>query len=88
MGRKKVKPKKFIKNVDALCDLVNDKYGLKPNSVGSIEHYSDMCENSIIQLCNQYGGSRQLLYGDDKVLIKYLENILDDRIILNFWIVN
>ena len=72
-------------NVDKLCDMVNEKYNLIPNSIGSIEHHSDMTENSIVQILNQYRGVRQLISGDDKTLKKYLQNILEDKIILNFW---
>lgn len=72
-------------SVDKLCDMVNEKYNLIPNSIGSIEHHSDMTENSIVQILNQYRGVRQLILGDDKTLKKYLQNILEDKIILNFW---
>ena len=85
MGRKKVKPDITTKTVDKLCCLVNEKYNLKPNSIGSIEYHSDSTENSVVQICNQYRGIRQLICGDDKTLKKYLQNILDDRTILNFW---
>lgn len=72
-------------SVDKLCDMVNEKYNLISNSIGSIEHHSDMTENSIVQILNQYRGVRQLISGDDKTLKKYLQNILEDKIILNFW---
>ena len=85
MGRKRIKPEIMTNNVDGLCDMVNEKYNLIPNSIGSIEHYSDMSENSIVQILNQYRGVRQLILGDDKTLKKYLQNILEDKIILNFW---
>lgn len=85
MGRKKIKPEIVTKNVDKLCEMVNEKYNLKPNSIGSIEYHNDATENSIVQICNQYRGTRQLICGDDKTLKKYLQNILDDRTILNFW---
>lgn len=85
MGRRKVKPEIVTNNVDKLCEMVNEKYNLLPNSIGSIEHHSDMTENSIVQILNQYRGVRQLISGDDGTLKKYLQNILDDKIILNFW---
>lgn len=85
MGRKRIKPEIMTNNVDELCDMVNEKYNLIPNSIGSIEHHSDMTENSIVQILNQYRGVRQLISGDDKTLKKYLQNILEDKIILNFW---
>ena len=85
MGRKKVKPEIVTKNVDALCDMVNEKYNLLPNTIGSIEYYHDASENSIVQICNKSRGVRQLIYGEDKVLIRYLRNILEDKIVLNFW---
>ena len=85
MGRKRVKSEIMTNNVDKLCDMVNEKYNLIPNSIGSIEHHSDMTENSIVQILNQYRGVRQLISGDDKTLKKYLQNILEDKIILNFW---
>lgn len=74
--------------IDKLCKQVNEKYNLLPNSIGSIEHHSDMCENSIVQICNQYRGTRQLICGDEKTLQKYLTNILEDKVILKFWKVN
>ena len=85
MGRKRIKPEIMTNNVDKFCDMVNEKYNLIPNSIGSIEHHSDMTENSIVQILNQYRGVRQLISGDDKTLKKYLQNILEDKIILNFW---
>ena len=85
MGRKRIKPEIMTNNVDSLCDMVNEKYNLLPNSIGSIEHHSDMSENSIVQILNQHRGVRQLISGDDHTLKKYLQNILDDKIILNFW---
>ena len=72
-------------NIDKLCAMVNEKYNLIPNSIGSIEHHSDMSENSIVQILNQHRGVRQLISGDDHTLKKYLQNILEDKIILNFW---
>lgn len=85
MGRPRTKPEITTNNVDKLCMLVNEKYNLKQNGIGSIEHHSDSTENSIVQICNQYRGTRQLICGDDKTLKKYLQNILDDKTILNFW---
>lgn len=85
MGRKRIKPEIMTNNVDELCAMVNEKYNLISNSIGSIEHHSDMTENSIVQILNQYRGVRQLISGDDKTLKKYLQNILEDKIILNFW---
>lgn len=87
MGRKKTKPEIITKNVDKLCELVNEKYNLIPNSVGSIEHHYDASENSIVQIVNKSRGVRQLIYGEDKVLVKYLQSILDDKTVLNFWCV-
>ena len=85
MGRKRIRPEIMTNSIDKLCEMVNEKYNLIPNSIGSIEHHSDMTENSIVQILNQYRGVRQLIAGDDKTLKKYLQNILEDKIILNFW---
>lgn len=85
MGRKKIKPEIVTNNIDKLCEMVNEKYNLLPNSIGSIEHHYDMTENSIVQIVSRARGVRQLIYGDDKVLMRYLKNILDDKIVLNFW---
>lgn len=87
MGRKKIKPEIVTKNVDKLCELVNEKYNLIPNSIGSIEHHYDASENSIVQIVNKSRGVRQLIYGEDKALIEYLRSILDDKTVLNFWCV-
>lgn len=85
MGRKKIKPEIMTNNLDKLCDMVNEKYNLLPNSVGSIEYHSDMTESSIVQIANKNRGVRQLIYGEERELKKYLQNILDDKVILNFW---
>lgn len=85
MGRKRINPVTITKNVDILCKMVNEKYNLLPNTIGSIEYYHDASENSIVQICNKSRGVRQLIHGDDKTLIKYLRNILEDKIVLNFW---
>lgn len=85
MGRKKTKIQVTTNNVEGLCESVNNKYNLKPNQIGSIEHHCDSTENSIVQIVNQFRGTRQLIYGDDKILKKYLRNILDDKLVLNFW---
>ena len=86
-GRKRINPVIMTNNVDMLCDIVNQKYNLIPNSVGSIEHHCDMGENSIVQIMNTARGVRQLITGEDRELKKYLQNILDDKTILNFWAV-
>lgn len=70
--------------IDKLCKQVNEKYNLQPNSIGSVEHHSDMCENSIVQIVTKSRGTRQLIYGENKTLEQYLKNILEDRVELNF----
>lgn len=85
MSRKKTKIDITTNNVDKLCDLINEKYNLLPSSIGSIEHHSDMCESSIVQICNKARGHRQLISGPEPVLKTYLRNILEDKTILNFW---
>lgn len=87
MGRHKIKPEIITNKVDKMCEIVNAKYGLLQNQRGSIEYHHDATENSIVQICNQYRGTRQLITGEDKVLLQYLQNILDDKIVLNFWCV-
>ena len=77
---KKIQKTEKIADIDSLCEAVNNKYNLKRNEIGSIEYYSDMCENSIIQIANQYRGHIQLACGDNKTLVKYLQGILEDRI--------
>lgn len=85
MGRKKIKPEIITKDVNKMCELVNEKYGLLSNQRGSIEHYHDATENSIVQIMTVNRGTRQLIYGENKVLLQYLQNILDDKTVLNFW---
>lgn len=85
MGRKRIKPEITTNSVSKLCDLVNEKYNLIPNSIGSIEFHNDACESAIVQICNQYRGYRQLIHGPEPVLKTYLRNILEDKTILNFW---
>lgn len=69
-----------INSIEKLCELVNAKFGYKINDIGSVEHYQDMCENSIVQIANQYRGTVQLCYGTNKTLALYLKGILEDRI--------
>lgn len=85
MGRKKIKPDIITKDVSKMCEIVNEKYGLLPNQIGSIEYHHDATENSIVQIMTVSRGTRQLICGENKVLLKYLQNILDDKTILNFW---
>lgn len=87
MGRKKIKPEIITNKVDKMCEMVNEKYGLLPNQRGSIEYHHDATENSIVQICTVNRGMRQLICGEDKVLLQYLQNILDDKTVLNFWCV-
>lgn len=82
MGRKKIRPEKITNDVSSLCDLVNKKYSLKPNDIGSIEYHNDTTENSIVQICNEARGTKQLIYGDNTTLKKYLQNILNDTVAL------
>lgn len=77
-----------MNNIDNLCKKVNAKYNLKNGSIGSIYHYADMCENSIVQIMNEYGGTRQLVYGTNKTLETFLNSILSDKTILKFWNIN
>ena len=82
MGRKKIRPEKITSDISSLCDLVNKKYSLKPNDIGSIEYHNDATENSIVQICNEARGTKQLIYGDNTTLKKYLQNILNDTVAL------
>lgn len=85
---KKIQDPKYkritTKNLDELCDLVNAKYNLKHNQIGSIEHYHAMNENAIVQILNSSRGTRQLVFGDDHALRKYLKGLLDGEILLDF----
>ena len=82
MGRKKIRPEKITNDISSLCDLVNKKYSLKPNDIGSIEYHNDATENPIVQICNEARGTKQLIYGDNTTLKKYLQNILNDTVTL------
>ena len=55
-----------MNKIDILCDRVNEKYNLRCHQVGSVERYQDMCETSVVQVCNQFGGVRTLMSGDEK----------------------
>lgn len=48
MGRKRIRPEIMTNSVDKLCEMVNEKYNLLPNSIGSIEYHLDMTESSIV----------------------------------------
>lgn len=81
---RKVKKIKYNYNdIDELCTRVNEKYNLKLNEIGSIEHHSSMSENSIVQINNNARGIIQLASGSDKILASYLIGILNDTIVLN-----
>ena len=75
----------MMNGIDILCDRVNEKYNLRRHQVGSMERYQDMYETSVVQICNNFGGVRTLLSGDEKTLTEYLQNILEDKTILKFW---
>ena len=75
----------MMNKIDILCDRVNEKYNLRRHQVGSVERYQDMYETSVVQISNNFGGVRTLLSGDEKTLTEYLQNILEDKTILNFW---
>ena len=75
----------MMNKIDILCDRVNEKYNLRRHQVGSVERYQDMCEASVVQVYNNFGGVRTLLSGDEKALTEYLQNILEDKTILKFW---
>ena len=77
---RKIQKAEKITDIDTLCQRINEKYNLKHNEIGSIEHYQDMCENSIVQIANEHRGTIQLVYGENKTLIKYLQGVLEDRI--------
>lgn len=78
---RKVKKIKYnINDIEELCSRVNEKYNLKPNEIGSVEHHSSMCENSIVQIGNEARGIIQLASGTDKILASYLIGVLDDII--------
>lgn len=83
--KKRIKPEIITNNIDMMCEIVNEKYGLLPNQRGSIEYHHDASENSIVQIVNKSRGVRHLIHGDDKTLLQYLQNILDDKTVLNFW---
>ena len=82
MSSLRINPKRTTNDVSSLCDLVNKKYSLKPNDIGSIEYHNDATENSIVQICNEARGTKQLIYGDNTTLKKYLQNILNDTVAL------
>lgn len=72
-----------LNKIDDLCDKVNEKYRLRNRQIGSIERYTDMSTNKIVQIANNYGGYVDLIYGTEKQLESFLRNILDNKVILN-----
>lgn len=73
-----------ISDIELLCNMVNEKYGLKKGQIGSIEQYKDMYVNKIIQIGNEFGGYFDLKVAEkEKDLIDFLRLILDDRVFLN-----
>lgn len=63
--------------IEELLNRVNELRGKKVNSIGSLVHINSADENSICEIANEYGGYKQLIYGDDKVLRLFLESILN-----------
>lgn len=72
-----------LNKIDDLCDRVNEKYNLRNRQIGSIERYTDMTTNKLVQIGNNFGGYIDLMCGTEKQLEAFLRNILDDKIILN-----
>ena len=68
-----------MNEVDKLCKRVNDKFGLRNRQIGSVERYTDAVTNSIVQIGNDYGGHTCLITGTDKLLISYLDSVLNDK---------
>lgn len=62
--------------IDILCNRINETLHLNNREVGSLERYTDMCTNKIVQIANPYGGYIDIAYGTEKQLIAYLKNIL------------
>ena len=77
--RKKASKIDKINDIDLLCEIYNEKHNLKRNEIGSIEHHKDMSENSIVKIANEHRGTIQLIYGDDKVLIKFLRCLINEN---------
>lgn len=72
-----------MNKVDMLCERVNNKFGLKNRQIGSVERYTDMSTNSVVQIGNEYGGHIVLITGTDKQLVSYLEAVLQNK--FNFY---
>jgi hypothetical protein len=75
-----------LNKIDDLCNKVNEKYKIHSRYIGSIERYTDMCTNKLVQIANDCGGYIDLIYGTEKQLEQYLRNILDNKISLNVMI--
>lgn len=71
-----------MNKIDQLCERVNEKYHLKPRSVGSVERYTDMSGTAVVLIANNHGGHMELMRGDEKGLTAFLENILNDKTVL------
>lgn len=72
-----------MNKVDMLCERVNNKFGLKNRQIGSVERYTDMSTNSVVQIGNNVGGHIVLITGTDKQLVSYLEAVLQNK--FNFY---
>lgn len=72
-----------MNEVDKLCKRVNDKFGLRNRQIGSVERYTDMSTNSVVQIGNNVGGHIVLITGTDKQLVSYLEAVLQNK--FNFY---
>lgn len=79
------KKEKFVlnsNNIDYLCDKINEQYNLKSREIGSIEHYSSMTENMIVQIGNDKGGFIPLTSGTDKELLEFLRHLSNGNYML------
>ena len=72
-----------MNKVDMLCERVNNKFGLRNRQIGSVERYTDMSTNSVVQIGNNVGGHIVLITGTDKQLVSYLEAVLQNK--FNFY---
>lgn len=71
-----------LNKIDDLCNRVNEKYCMHNRQIRSIERYTDMTTNKIVQIGNNFGGHIDLMCGTDKQLESFLRNILSDKVIL------
>ena len=70
---------KTINDLDYLCEVYNELNNLKHRQVGSLERNTDMYDNRIVKIGNEYGGHFVLKEGTQKELVDFLKTMIKSK---------